>query len=163
MRSFGVARVALSIIAVPGVIAGAIAFLWWLRRGGVDDVVAASLAWIGALVLLIVLERMIPYERAWLVPDGQLGADFGHAFLGSAVGAKAGGLAVEALAAGAVIALSALGAHSDGGLFAHVPWLAQFAIVYLGIDLLRYGQHRAQHAIGWLNFKSTNRSIKRIE
>src|SRR5688572_24108696 len=105
MRSSSVARVALSFIAVPGVIAAAIALLWWLRRGGVDDVVAASLAWIAALVVLIVLERIIPYERAWLAPDGQLGADFGHAFLGSAVGARAGGLAVEALAAAALIAL----------------------------------------------------------
>jgi sterol desaturase/sphingolipid hydroxylase (fatty acid hydroxylase superfamily) len=117
-------------------------------NGGVDLFVSTSLLWSATLLVLVPLERIIPHERRWLVPDGQLPHDVGHTLLGSVVGSRVGAVVVDGIAAG----VGAVGAVAVGASASFLVWPAgwplmeQLALAYVAIDFLRYWQHRLQHA-----------------
>lgn len=137
-------RATLRFLAFPGLLGIAIILLVTLGRIGFDAVLATPVMWSLIFCLLVVLERLIPFERAWFAPDGQLAHDFAHTFLGSAVGSRLGALGADMVVAGVAAALPAI---STIWPTSWPVWL-QIAAAYAGLDLLRYWQHRVQHASG---------------
>jgi sterol desaturase/sphingolipid hydroxylase (fatty acid hydroxylase superfamily) len=138
----------------PGLLAGAIALLWHLQTAGVDLLLATTLVWTVAIVVLVGLERLLPFERAWQLPDDQLVNDFAHTFLGSAVGSRMGAVVADVVAAGLLFGLASLGlgVSPGGGVspFKLWPFWVQVVVAYVVVDFCRYWQHRVQHRVGFL-------------
>lgn len=120
------------------------ALLLALRRAGVDLVVASAVVWTALLVVLVVLERVLPFDRRWHRPDDQLANDVVHTLLGSALGSRLGGVVADAsIAALASTASTAL--WSAGPALLPIP--AQVALGFLIVDGVRWLQHRASHSV----------------
>ena len=106
---------------------------------------------------LLLFERAMPHERAWLADDGQLGPDLGHTLLSKA--------SVQAL----VIAPAAMGAISITDLSPATWWPAQSPLVLqilLGLGAAECGfyvAHRLGHEwpLMW-RFHAVHHSVKRL-
>lgn len=117
-------------------------------NGGVNLFLSTSLLWSATLIVLVLLERIVPYERRWLVPDGQLPHDVGHTLLGSVVGSRVGAIVVDGIVTGIGIAVVVVGGPSASVDRWPTAWplMGQLALATVAIDFVRYWQHRLQHA-----------------
>ncbi|MCA9582893.1 MAG: sterol desaturase family protein, partial [Myxococcales bacterium] len=96
-------------------------------------------------LVLLALERFVPYQQKWNQSDGQLGHDIGHMFFGTYLGATIGNVATITLTGlAASFLVRSLGVQlwpSD----AHLVW--QVLLLFLLADLGRYVQHRSMHEV----------------
>lgn len=124
--------------------------LFTLRQNGVDLPLASVVVWTSMLVVLVLLERVIPFETAWHQPDDQLVNDVAHTMLGSALGSQAGVFVADVFVAAVALALPttslALWTTGPGTL----PLVAQVAVGFVVVDGARYAQHRLSHRLGFL-------------
>ncbi|MDQ3034487.1 MAG: sterol desaturase family protein [Myxococcota bacterium] len=113
-----------------------------LLRAGAPEPIALLAPTIALAVSLAALERVIPWERAWLAPRGDVPTDRAHAIATLMIAPAIQGLVIALLP------------HVEHGLLAGVPWLAaEIAIVVLLGDLGPYFAHRAMHEKSELLFR----------
>lgn len=74
-------RKAFSVAVFPLVFGGGLAIAIGLMNSGVEPASAYLLPAVAAFVILSVLERVVPYRRAWQKADGDVPVDLGHLFV----------------------------------------------------------------------------------
>ncbi|MDP2342023.1 MAG: sterol desaturase family protein [Deltaproteobacteria bacterium] len=134
-------------LVFPALLAGASALLWGLQDAGVDLLLGTTLLWMVTVVVLVLLERLLPFERAWQLPDDQLANDFAHTLLGSALGSRMGAGVADVVAAGVVFGFASIGISAFTPAW---PFPVQVVAAYVVVDFARYWQHRLQHRVGFL-------------
>ena len=107
---------------------------------------AAPLIIVGGALVIIALERRLPYDRQRLLRDGLVADLIGYALIQSAVLSVVIG-SVVGLIDHATGASSAVGGH---GLVSRWPFAAQVALFVVSHDFYIYWFHRWQHANPWL-------------
>ncbi|MBX7098320.1 MAG: sterol desaturase family protein [Myxococcaceae bacterium] len=152
-------RAALRVLVFPLLLGLCLLATWALVRAGLPVPVAATAVAVVQTLLLLGLERVIPYRVAWVRGDGQTANDLGHTLAGTAVGAFLGdslnGVWAGALAAWASEALgSPLWPTS-------APFPLQVVGVFLLADLGRYWQHRLHHRFAfWWRFHELHHDVR---
>lgn len=131
-------RLVLSALLWPGLLAGCI----WLTHLGIQadrTVLFFNLTYFGLAALLLLLERVMPHERAWQRSDGQLPADLLHTVLNKSV--------VQVMVVmGAALGISEA-VSPDGGASWPTAW-PLWAQVLLGLIIAEFGfywAHRLKH------------------
>ena len=132
----------LASIGFAALLTAVVAALSTLQRSGVPLAVASVLLWTSVVIVLIIVERVVPFERAWLVPDEQLGNDVVHTVIGSAVGSHVGSIAAEGAVAIVAFAAPALTLWPSS-----LPFAVQVGIGFVVVDGVRFGQHWLSHRV----------------
>jgi len=124
----------------PGLLALCIGGYWYGWHAGYP-VLAYNATYLGLALCLFLLERALPFERAWLAPDGQMLNDIGHTALNKGIGQMlATSLALAGVAHG--------GPQAAGDLWpAHWPLAAQVALGLLAAEFGLYWAHRLAHEV----------------
>ncbi len=130
---------------------------YWIGMTAGHPVLAYNLTYFGMAAALLALERVIPYERAWLVPDGQAANDIGHTALNKGIGQLIAGTAAVA------------GVSSAGPVAASGPWpgdwplAAQVALGLLVAEFGLYWAHRLAHEwpVAW-RWHAVHHSVTRL-
>lgn len=130
----------LGVVTWPAVISASVL----TARGAIEmgfepGAVSTAVVWVAALVVMLI-QRLIPYQPEWRAWRSEAGADLLHAGLST----WAGSALAEAAARGIVVAIAASQAHT--GLLSGWPWWAQLAIGLAICDFLAYWLHRTAHA-----------------
>ncbi|MGD9603760.1 MAG: sterol desaturase family protein [Gammaproteobacteria bacterium] len=110
-----------------------------------------SYAWI--VLWLFLLERWLPYRRAWQRDDGQVPADLGHTLLN------------KGLVQFTIVQLMGLPffQQRDGGFMAEQPLLVQAAVGLLAAEFGLYWAHRWSHEWPLLwRFHAVHHSVRRL-
>lgn len=140
----------------PGLLAACIA-LNALALESSRPMLHFNMIYFGLAAVLFALERIMPYERAWLVNDGQIGPDLAHTLLSKGV--------IQAFAA-AITAMGVAQAVDAGpsGLWpAQWPMSAQVALGLLVAELGLYTAHRLGHEWRRLwRFHAVHHSVTRL-
>ncbi|ACI99104.1 sterol desaturase family protein [Rhodospirillum centenum] len=102
-------------------------------------VLAFNLTYFGLAAVLLVLERLMPFERGWARSDGQIFNDIGHTALNKGIG--------QAIAASAALAGVAEAGPVEAGGFWPGGWplAAQVALGLLVAEFGLYWAHRLAH------------------
>ena len=120
-------------------------------------VLAYNLTYFGLAAALLLLERLMPHEQAWLADDGQMGNDIGHTAVSKGLG--------QAIAASGTVAGVALAAPADpGGLWPeHWPLAAQVVLGLLVAEFALYWAHRLAHELpfAW-RWHAVHHSVTRL-
>ena len=101
-------------------------------------------------VVLMVLERLVPYRLAWRVSDGQLTNDVLHGALGSLAGSRLGQLVNDAIVVAIATHLMGTADLSGSSPVQGWPFAVQLTVAVVVVDLARYLQHRLMHRVPWL-------------
>lgn len=140
----------------PGLIAVCIAVTAY---GMAQDAPIAgfNLGYLLLAVSLLVLERLAPYERSWLNPDGQTFADLAHTLLNK-------GMVQAAAAVTTVIVVADIADPAPGALWpVHWPQWAQIVLAMLVAEFGFYWAHRLVHEVPWLwPFHAVHHSVTRL-
>jgi len=131
-----------------------------LMGAGWDPALSILPVLAGAYLFLAVSERMLPWHRSWLRPQGDLRTDVGLFVTNGVVN----GLATPVLLAAATFLGAALAARVGIGLWpADWPLLAQLPLALVVAELVEYSFHRAMHEVPWLwRFHATHHSAPRL-
>lgn len=152
-------RAALRVLTFPGLMVLCLLGTWGLIGLGLKVPVAATAVAVVQTVVLLGLERLIPYRQAWVKGDGQTANDLGHTVFGTALGGVLGD-SLNGLWAGALVVwcTEALGSPLwPGG----APFVLQVVAVYLLADLGRYVQHRLHHRFAfWWRFHELHHDVR---
>jgi ornithine lipid hydroxylase len=145
----------------PVVLGGAIAAMVLMMDRGVSPVVALVLVEAVAAGVVIAAEHAFPFEPRWNRPQGDLGADIGHAAVS---GTSAQRVLPALLQPVAVAAGGAISAALGGSVWpVHWPWVGQLALALLVAELFQYWLHRLQHERdGLWRFHAVHHSAPRL-
>ena len=144
----------------PVVIGGAVAAAIGLMERGVHPLLAFAAAQIPAFAIVIVFERIFPYQVSWNRSRGDVRVDAAHLVTITLVGALIQP-AINAVGAG-------IGAWLSGGLGlglwpTHWPLAAQLALALVIGELFQYWVHRLEHEREFLwRFHATHHSAPRL-
>lgn len=144
-----VARRILPWLVYPALSGASVAAFVALVRCAVPLGIALVAATGGVAAALVLLERWMPYRRAWQAPRGDRLTDVGHM-----VSSNAALELVRAASYGPLIALGSRFARSIGapepsrGLWPHsLPIAAQCVLALVLLELGGYWSHRLQHSV----------------
>lgn len=124
----------------PGLLVLCLAGYWLGWRAG-HPVLAYNITYFGLAAALFLLERALPYERAWQASDGQAGNDVAHTALNKGLG--------QAIAATAAMAGVSHAAPVDAAGFWPTDWPLVFQVL-LGLLVAEFGlywAHRLAHEL----------------
>ena len=146
-------------VAWPGLLAACIAataagFAWGM------PLVAFYVSYAGLTLALLLLQRWMPHEAAWLGGDGQLLADLGHTLVST--GAVQGMLLFTSMVGASAGLAQLAGAHA--GLWPHDWPLAMQVVLGMAVlELALYWAHRLAHEWPrlWL-FHAIHHSVGRL-
>lgn len=130
-------------------------------REGVDGSYIVALVFLGLALVLGVLERIFPHERAWNRYDGEVGHDVAFTLFGSGVP----GAIADAMVLACVVGVAQwIARHTSGGLWpSDWPIPLQIALVVAIGDLGAYWGHRSFHTVSWLwPFHAVHHSVSRL-
>lgn len=133
-----------SVLVFPVTLAASLETCFWLVGRGLPPSVAIAPAFLWAYLLVLALERVLPYRREWLHSRGDLPVD---AAFSLSAGATQGVLTPLLLVLGAS-AGARLSAAIGLGLWPHaLPLVPQIALALVVAELPKYWLHRLAH--GW--------------
>lgn len=113
----------------------------------------------GLLILMsLLLEHFMPWEKSWCSPDDQLANEFGHTFVSALVGHNIGGFLAYALIGAAVAASPEKGAPWWPS---QLPLVMQVVIAFCIWDLSIYLNHRLMHGVAW-KFHVLHHKLRRL-
>ena len=152
-----------SVVAVaifPAVMAGSVAGALLMMDAGTSPAAAAAICQALAFLIVIVVERLVPYHQNWLHSNGDMRVDAAHALTVIATSAAAQPVIV---AAGVAIS-SWLSARFGLGLWPHAwPLALQLCLAVVVVEAFQYWIHRWQHSTDWLwRFHATHHSAPRL-
>lgn len=146
----------ISALLWPGLMAACIA-LNALAMGSSRPMLYFNLIYFTLAAILFALERVMPFERAWLEGDGQAGPDLLHTLLNKGV---VQGFATAIAAMGVA---QAVDEGASGPWPAHWPMAAQVALGLLIAELGLYAAHRLSHEWRALwRFHAVHHSVTRL-
>lgn len=141
----------------PGVLAAAMGSAWLLHARGLPDPVVVFGVSTVITVLLLGLERWLPYEPAWRNKPGDFGVDALHVLFSNAIP----GALIHGALFSVVLALS----EKLGGRWWPTDWplAAQVPLAILVGDFGSYCAHRIFHEVPWLwRFHAVHHSAERM-
>lgn len=111
---------------------------WYGGQVG-HPVLAFNITYFGLAVTLLILERVMPYEQAWMASDGQLLNDIAHTVLNKGLG--------QVIAASiAMLGLAQAGPEAASGFWpGHWPLWAQVLFAMILGEFGLYWAHRTSH------------------
>jgi sterol desaturase/sphingolipid hydroxylase (fatty acid hydroxylase superfamily) len=146
----------ISALLWPALMAACIALNAWALESS-RPMLYFNMIYFGLAGLLFVLERVMPYERAWLQNDGQIGPDLAHTLLSKGV--------IQAFAA-AITAMGvaqAVDAGASGYWPARWPLAAQVVLGLVIAEAGLYAAHRLGHKWRRLwRFHAVHHSVTRL-
>ena len=117
---------------------GLVAARFAIGHGFEPGLVSTAVVWAAAAVVILV-QRILPYESTWQRWRPDAGGDLLHAGLST----WAGSALAEAGSRGLIVSLFAFESHS--GPLSAAPWWAQLVVGLLACDFVAYWLHRASH------------------
>ncbi len=130
-------------VAVAAVLGGAV----WAIDSGHPASLIAGIGTFASLVLVVVLERLLPYRAEWNQSQGDLTADL--LYLPSYFGINA--LVQPLVSAGIVFGGAMLSESVGAGLWpSDWPLLGQFLLACLVVEFFDYWPHRWMHEVPFL-------------
>ena len=132
----------------------------WLTHLGIaagEPFLVFNLTYLGFAAVIGVLERVMPHERQWHRPDGQIRQDIGHTLVTKG--------AVQALIVfGTTIGIAEMIAADGRGFWpSHWPMWAQAALGLLIAEIGFYWSHRLSHQWSLLwRFHALHHSVRRL-
>ena len=146
--------------AFVGVMGGALASaIFWMGKG-LDPPVALILSQFPAFLIVIFLERRIPFHAVWNQSQGDLSVDIRHGLTISIMAAIADPLLT---ALGVVVAVTLLGGHTLGLWPTGWPLLLQLPLALLIGEFGQYWVHRLQHEVDFMwRFHALHHSAPRL-
>ncbi len=146
----------ISALLWPGLLATCIA-LNAMAMAGPHLFLHFNLIYFALAAVLLILERVMPFERAWLKPDGQIGADIAHTVLNKGI--------VQIIAA----AIVAMGMAHVVNPAAAGPWptawplAAQVILALVIAEAGFYAAHRLAHEWPRLwRFHAVHHSVEKL-
>ncbi len=130
----------------PLLFGGSVALMMGLSTSTLGLPMAFVATTAALFVVLMVLERVVPFRQAWLVSDGQLRNDILHGALGSLAGSRLGQMVNDVIVAAVAVHVVPV----SGSPVQAWPFLVQLAAAVVIVDLARYLQHRLMHRVPWL-------------
>jgi len=121
-----------------------------------QPILAFNLTYFGLAATLLLLERALPYERAWLAGDGQLLNDVGHTALNKGIG--------QLLATSAAMAGVSQAAPAGAGWWPEGwPLALQVVLALLVAEFGLYWAHRLAHEwpVAW-RWHAVHHSVTRL-
>ena len=145
----------------PVVLAAAIAATIAIMRGGVSPAVAFGGPAAAAFLIVMTLERVIPFHRSWQQSRGDIHVDLGHLLISGVVGLEL----LRPLMLGIAVAVGSLiASNANGG-----PWPGDWPIVVQLVlalvvgEFFMYWAHRLGHELEWLwRFHAVHNSAPRL-
>ena len=150
----------LSVVVVPGTVAVGLTIAVFAMRSGVEPAAVLLPIGVGALVLVAVLERVLPWHRDWNRARGDLLTDALYLPTQQLVSRLC-----APLVATVVVGLGPVLAEQTGGqLWPHAwPVAAQVVLASVVRELFDYWGHRAMHHFDWLwRLHATHHSAERL-
>ncbi|WP_372779875.1 sterol desaturase family protein [Litorivivens sp.] len=143
-------------VAVAAVLGGAV----WAIDSGHPASLIAGIGTFASLVLVVVLERLLPYRAEWNQSQGDLTADL--LYLPSYFGINA--LVQPLVSAGIVFGGAMLSESVGAGLWpSDWPLLGQFLLACLVVEFFDYWPHRWMHEVPFLwRFHAIHHNPKRL-
>jgi sterol desaturase/sphingolipid hydroxylase (fatty acid hydroxylase superfamily) len=147
-------------IALPAGLAAALGVAIVAMARGLDPAILMAPLFGAGVVLVIVLERVIPYRPQWNRAKGDVWTD--AAYLPTTW--LVGGLVQPAVALIAVPVGIAVSARLGMGLWPSAwPLLGQLALAWIVVEFFDYWAHRALHRVSWLwPLHATHHSAPRL-
>jgi sterol desaturase/sphingolipid hydroxylase (fatty acid hydroxylase superfamily) len=133
--------------------------LWAIERGAEPEMVIFPIS-IASLVLVAVMERLLPYRRAWNRSHGDLRNDALYYLTQIFVG----GLLAPLLGTVAVVVGGWLSSQAGGAIWpSHWPIAAQVVLASVVREFFDYWAHRSMHRFDWLwRLHATHHSAPRV-
>lgn len=153
-------REVLSWVLWPLLMVSSLSTAGFFLARGVDATLVTVASYVIFASLVHVLERIHPFERAWLESDGQVANDVVHTLLAALAPVLANVPMIALFAAGAQY----LAADAGGALWpTHWPLLAQVGLCFVTAELATYWLHRSLHEVPWLwPFHAVHHSATRV-
>ncbi len=144
----------------PLVMAGSLWACLALIDGGMGVVAAALLCQLGAYLIVIVCERLIPLHGSWLHSDGDMRVDAAHA----ATTLLVSGVTSPLLIATGILIAGWLSTRIGLGLWPHDwPLIAQIVLSVVVVEAFHYWVHRLQHTTEFLwRIHATHHAVPRL-
>ena len=144
------------VVVIGGALASAI--LW--MGVGVDPPVALVLSQIPAFLIVMFLERWVPFHAPWNQSHGDLAVDIRHGLTIALLAALVDPLLT---ALGVVVAVALLDGHTLGIWPTDWPLIIQLALALVIGELGQYWVHRLQHEVDFLwRFHALHHSAPRL-
>lgn len=135
-------RLAVSRLCYPVIFGGAVATIVVGVGSGASYWQVGPPVLVLAGMVVVLLERWLPFASAWQEDHGDTRTDILH-FIGNVVVSHVSVLTYTTVSGFAHDALGSVWRHGW-------PWWAQFLLALLVFDLGLYAVHRASHGLGWL-------------
>lgn len=127
---------------------------------GHDPNLVVSLLIVASYTILAIAERIVPWQKAWLHPHGDLRTDIGLAVFNFFT---VGLLGPALLASLAILGAAAADLVGQGLWPTEWPWIAQLALGLVLAEFGEYSFHRSMHEIPALwRFHATHHSAPRL-
>lgn len=115
-----------------------------------------------ALLILVILERVLPYEKSWLLPDGETGNDIAHTLLTKGL-VQVAALAVAFFPAMAAVLLKLVDSAKLTLWPTSWPMIMQVIMAVLVAEFGLYWAHRIAHErIYFWRFHALHHSVTRL-
>jgi len=145
----------------PVVLGGAIEATIAIMNRGVSPAIAFGGPVAAAYLIVMILERLIPFHRSWQQSRGDIHVDLGHLFFSGVVGLEL----LRPLMLGIAVAVGSLFAsNANGG-----PWpdgwpiIVQLVLALVVGEFFMYWVHRWAHEWEWLwRFHAVHHSAPRL-
>ncbi len=128
----------ISALLWPGLLAGCIA-LNAAAMAGPHPFLHFNMIYFSLAAILLVLERVLPFEQAWLKSDGQIGADIAHTILNKGI------IQIIAAAIAVMGVAQAVNPSAAGPWPAAWPLAAQVILALVIAEAGFYAAHRLAH------------------
>lgn len=150
-------------LVLPVLLGGSLWATWFgFAHLGMEPLLATLLPLLVCAVAVLLLERLLPYRRAWLhVQHGDLGVDVLHTLINQGVMVNLVGAALTTALAGST---GWVGERLGFSLWPHHwPLLAQLVLMTVISDFGAYWYHRLAHQTPWLwRFHAVHHSAPRL-
>ncbi len=150
----------ISWLVFPATVAAVLGGAVWAIDSGHPPSLIAGIGTFASLVLVVVLERLLPYRAEWNQSQGDLTADL--LYLPSYFGINA--LVQPLVSAGIVFGGAMLSESAGAGLWpSDWPLLGQFLLACLVVEFFDYWPHRWMHEVPFLwRFHAIHHNPKRL-
>jgi len=154
------ARAILAVSLVPAAVTGGVGAALWAINSGISPEMVVFPISLGSLLLVVIMERVLPYRRDWNRSHGDLRTDALYYLTQIIIG----GLLAPVMWMLTIIIGGWLSARVGAPLWpSHWPVLAQVLLASVVREFFDYWAHRSMHHYHWLwRIHATHHSAERV-